>query len=79
MKSMTKEEIITELKAAIKPEEEYFIEDDLIDDINQYPEPFELVDPILEIIATNPRVDLACQGIWFILWSSFINTDMKNY
>lgn len=49
MKSMTKEEIITELKAAIKPEEEYFIEDDLIDAINQYPESFELVDPILEI------------------------------
>ena len=79
MKSMTKEEIITGLKATIKPEEEYFIEDDLIDAINQYPEPFELVDPILEIIATNPRSILACQGIWFILWSSFINTDMKNY
>lgn len=33
MKSMTKEEIITGLKAAVKPEEEYFIEDDLIDAI----------------------------------------------
>lgn len=42
MKSMTREEIIIELKATIKPEEEYFIEDDLIDAINQYPEPFEL-------------------------------------
>lgn len=30
MKSMTKEEIIIELKATIKPEEEYFIEDDLM-------------------------------------------------
>ncbi len=50
MKSMTKEEIITELKAAIKPEEEYFIEDDLIDAINQYPEPFEL----------NSHARLAC-------------------
>ena len=77
MKSMTKEEIITGLKAAVKPEEEYFIEDDLIDAINQYPEPFELVEPILEIIATNPQVE--CQGIWFILWSSFINTDMRSY
>ena len=62
MKSMTKEEIITGLKATIKPEEEYFIEDDLIDAINQYPEPFELVDPILEIIATNPRVDFGMPG-----------------
>lgn len=62
MKSMTKEEIITGLKATIKPKEEYFIEDDLIDAINQYPEPFELVDPILEIIATNPRVDFGMPG-----------------
>ena len=62
MKSMTKEEIITGLKAAVKPEEEYFIEDDLIDAINQYPEPFELVEPILEIIATNPQVDFGMPG-----------------
>ena len=43
---MTKEEIITGLKAAAKPEEEYFMDDELIDAINQYPEPFELVEPI---------------------------------
>ena len=62
MISMSKVEIITGLKAAVKPEEEYFIEDDLIDAINQYPEPFELVEPILEIIATNPQVDFGMPG-----------------
>lgn len=44
---MTKEQIITGLKNAAKPYEEYYIEDDLIDAINQYSEPFELVESIL--------------------------------
>ena len=35
---MTKEQIIAGLKNAAKPYEEYYIEDDLIDAINQYPE-----------------------------------------
>ena len=59
---MTKEQIIAGLKNAAKPCEEYYIEDDLIDAINQYPEPFELVEPILEIIATNPLVDFGMPG-----------------
>ncbi len=59
---MTKEQIIAGLKNAAKPYEEYYIEDDLIDAINQYPEPFELVEPILEIIATNPLVDFGMPG-----------------
>ena len=59
---MTKEQIIVGLKNAAKPYEEYYIEDDLIDAINQYPEPFELVEPILEIIATNPLVDFGMPG-----------------
>ena len=59
---MTKEQIIAGLKNAAKPYEEYYIEDDLIDAINQYPEPFELVEPILEIIGTNPLVDFGMPG-----------------
>lgn len=54
---MTKEEIITRLQNAAKEDEEYYMDDDLIDAINEYPEPFELVEPILEIIGTHPRVD----------------------
>ena len=59
---MTKEQIIAGLQNAAKPYEEYYIEDDLIDAINQYPEPFELVEPILEIIGTNPLVDFGMPG-----------------
>ena len=64
---MTKEEIITQLQNAAKEGEEYYMDDDLIDAINEYPEPFELVEPILEIIGTQPTVDFVCQGILFIL------------
>lgn len=59
---MTKEQIINGLKNAAKSNEEYYIDDDLIDAINQYPEPFELVEPVLEIIATNPQVDFGMPG-----------------
>ena len=59
---MTKEEIITRLQNATKEDEEYYMDDDLIDAINQYPEPFELVEPILEIIGTHPRVDFGMPG-----------------
>ena len=38
------------------------MDDDLIDAINEYPEPFELVEPILEIIGTNPTVDFGMPG-----------------
>lgn len=51
---VTKEEIITRLQNAAKEDEEYYMDDDLIDAINEYPEPFELVEPILEIIGTHP-------------------------
>lgn len=58
----TKEEIITRLQNAAKEDEEYHMDDGLIDAINEYPEPFELVEPILEIIGTHPRVDFGMPG-----------------
>ena len=58
----TKEEIITRLQNAAKKDEEYHMDDVLIDAINEYPEPFELVEPILEIIGTHPRVDFGMPG-----------------
>lgn len=59
---MTKEEIITRLQNAAKEDEEYHMDDGLIDAINEYPEPFELVEPILEIIGTHSRVDFGMPG-----------------
>ena len=51
---MTKKQIIEKLQNAAKPYEEYYIDEDLINAINQYPEPFELVEPILAVISSNP-------------------------
>ena len=59
---MTKEQIIVGLKNAAKPYEEYYIDEDLINAINQYPEPFELVEPILAVISSNPQVDFGMPG-----------------
>ena len=75
---MTKEQIIGALKAAAKPYEEYYIDDEVVDAINTYSNPYELVAPNLEIIADNPSVDLECRENWYILLSSSIKMGMKN-
>lgn len=59
---MTKKQIIEKLQNAAKPYEEYYIDEDLINAINQYPEPFELVEPILAVISSNPQVDFGMPG-----------------
>ena len=59
---MTKEQIIGALKAAAKPYEENYIDDEVVDAINTYSNPYELVAPILEIIADNPSVDFGMPG-----------------
>ena len=59
---MTKEQIINALKDAVKPYEEYYIDDEVEDAINTYSNPYEFVAPILEIIADNPSVDFGMPG-----------------
>ncbi len=59
---MTKEQIIAALKDAAKPYESYYIEDEVGQAMMQLSDPFELVEPILEIIGTNPTVDFGMPG-----------------
>ena len=59
---MTKEQIINALKEAAKPYDSYYIEDEVRQAMMQLPEPFELVEPILEIIGANPTVDFGMPG-----------------
>lgn len=59
---MTKEQIIKALKDAAKPYENYYIDDEVGQAMMQLPNPFELVEPILEIIGTNPTV----HNIWMV-------------
>ena len=65
---MTKEQIIGALKAAAKPYEEYYIDDEVMEAINTYSNPYEFVAPILEIIADNPSVDFGMPGelVYFV-------------
>ncbi len=60
---MTKKQIIEKLQNAAKPYEEYYIDEDLINAINQYPEPFELVEPILAVISLIHKSILECRVI----------------
>ena len=59
---MTKEQIVEKLKNAAKPYETYFITDEVRQAMMSFTNPFELVEPILEIIANNPIVDFGMPG-----------------
>lgn len=59
---MTKEQIVEELKIAAKPYEDYYIKDEVRNAMMQLPNPFELVEPILEIISANPMVEFGMPG-----------------
>ena len=59
---MTKEQIVEKLKNAAKPYETYFIADEVRQAMMSFTNPFELVEPILEIIANNPTVDFGIPG-----------------
>ena len=59
---MTKNEIIISLQKGINPYEEYYIEDKVMEAMLEYPNSFELVAPILEIIESNPDIDFGTPG-----------------
>ena len=59
---MTKEEIVQALKTSAKSNEAYYLDNEIKEAMMQYPEPIELVEPILEIIGTNPAVNLGMPG-----------------
>ena len=59
---MTKEEIIEALKLRAKSYEDYSIDDEVKKAMLNLANPYELVEPILELIATNPTVDFGSPG-----------------
>lgn len=59
---MTKEQIIEALKMAAKSYESYYIADNVRQAMMQLPNPGELVEPILDIIGSNPTVDFGTLG-----------------
>ena len=45
-----------------KPYEEYYLDDELLSAMLSYQNPYEFVEPILEIISTNPSVNFGMPG-----------------
>ena len=80
---MTKEEIITRLQNAAKEDEEYYMDDDLIDAINEYPEPFELVEPNIWMVhrcfndVNNPKREMFVELMKELKDDSSISMDIK--
>ena len=59
---MNKDDIIAALQEAVIPDEEYYIDSEIIDAMLEYPNPFQFVKPILEIISQNNGVDFGSHG-----------------
>lgn len=59
---MTKEQIIKKLQARLSTSIPYTLDEDTISAINNYPNQFELVEPILNLISANPQVNFGMPG-----------------
>ena len=59
---MNKEDIIAALKEAVVPDEEYYIDSEIIDAMLEYPDSFQFVKPVLDIISQNLGVDFGSPG-----------------
>ena len=58
MRIMNKEDIIAALKEAVVPDEEYYIDSEIIDAMLEYPDSFQFVKPVLDIISQT-RVSIS--------------------
>lgn len=59
---MGKEDIIRMIQAAVRPNDEFEMTEEIEEAINSYPNQMELVAPILDIIAHNPLTDFGMPG-----------------
>lgn len=57
-----KEEIVAAIKCRLNSKKRFYLEKDIVHKIECLENPFELVEPILEIIGTNPDVDFGTPG-----------------
>lgn len=59
---LTRDDILVALQDAITENQEFELPDEIIDAMEVYPDPFDLVTPILELIANHPEVDFGSPG-----------------
>ena len=59
---LTKDDMLVALHDAITEDQEFELEDEIVDAMEASPQPFDLVAPILELIANHPEVDFGSPG-----------------
>ena len=59
---LTKDDMLLALQDAIAEDQEFELADEIVDAMEASPQPFDLVAPILELIANHPEVDFGSPG-----------------
>ena len=59
---LTKDDMLVALRDAITEDQEFELADEIVDAMEASPQPFDLVAPILELIANYPEVDFGSPG-----------------
>ena len=59
---LTRDEIIVALQDAITEDQEFELADEIVDAMEAYPQPFDLVAPVLDFISEHPEVDFGSPG-----------------
>ena len=59
---LTKDDMLVALHDAITEDQEFELADEIVDAMEASPQPFDLVAPILELIANHREVDFGSQG-----------------
>ena len=59
---LTKDDMLVALHDAITEDQEFELADEIVDAMEASPQPFDLVAPILELIANHPEVDFGSPG-----------------
>lgn len=59
---LTRDDILVALHDAITEDQEFELADEVMDAMEAYPQPFDLVAPILDFISNHPEVDFGSPG-----------------
>lgn len=59
---LTKDDMLVALHNAITEDQEFELADEIVDAMEAYPQPFDLVDPVLDFISKHPEVDFGAPG-----------------
>ena len=77
---LTKDDMLVALHDAITEDQEFELADEIVDAMEAYPQPFDLVDPhIRTLFPSTQKLILVLQVSWFTLWRSFIIKAMRIY